>query len=59
MAKPMVAEEYAPQVEAALRAFADVKHGFEVNKSRKFLLPCYMIRRFAAVTVGLYAKTVI
>eukprot|EP00596_Hydrurales_sp_CCMP1899_P001807 CAMPEP_0119047308 /NCGR_PEP_ID=MMETSP1177-20130426/52394_1 /TAXON_ID=2985 /ORGANISM="Ochromonas sp, Strain CCMP1899" /LENGTH=107 /DNA_ID=CAMNT_0007021741 /DNA_START=141 /DNA_END=461 /DNA_ORIENTATION=+ len=28
-----MAEEYGPQTEAALRTFADVKHGFEVNKS--------------------------
>lgn len=59
MAKPIISEECAPQVEAALRAFADVKHGFEVNKARKFLLPCYIIRRFTATTVELYAKIVI
>jgi hypothetical protein len=58
MSKSM-AEEYGPQTEAALRTFADVKHGFEVNKSREYLLHLsYMIRRFAAIIVILYAKTI-
>lgn len=51
MTKPQVTEGYANALDSVLRTFQDVKHGFEVNKSREYLSnnSSYLTQRLAGM----------